>query len=60
MIGSITTFCLHLGKVSRDLFRLLHDVRHGTEALVYSDYPRDAAASTCLAIIFRRITSGVP
>ena len=32
---------------------------HGTEALDYSNYPREAAASTCLAIIFGRIASGV-
>ena len=29
---------------------------HGMEALVYSNYPREAAAST---LIFRRIASGV-
>ena len=33
------------------MFRLLHAVPHGTEALVYSNYQREAAASTCLAII---------
>ena len=44
--------CLHLGRVIRDLFRLLH-------ALVHSDYPRDATASKCLVIIFGRIASGV-
>ena len=30
------------------------------EALVYSDYPMEAAASTCLAIIFGRIASCIP
>ena len=52
MVASDSTFRPHLGRVIRDLFRLLHAVRHVTEALVYSDYPRAAAASTCLAIIF--------
>ena len=51
------SFCPHL-KPS-DLFRLLHAVRHGTEALVYSDYPRETAASSYLSIIFGRILSGV-
>ena len=31
---------------------MLHAVWHGTEALVYSDHPREAAASTGLATIF--------
>ena len=43
----------HLGRVIKDLFRLLH-------ALVHSDYPRDATASKCLAIIFGRIASVYP
>ena len=43
----------------RDLFRQLHAVRHDTEALIYSNHPREAAASSYLAIIFRRIASGV-
>ena len=42
----------------RDLFRLLHAVWHGTEAPVYSDHLRDAAASTCLAITYGLIISG--
>ena len=42
----------HLGRVIMDLFRLLHAVRHGTEALVYSDHQRKAAISTSLAIVF--------
>ena len=43
-----------------DLSRQLHAVWHGTEALVYSNHPREAAASSYLAIIFGRIASGVP
>ena len=35
-------------------------LRHCTEALVYSNHPRAAAASSYLAIIFGRIASGVP
>ena len=38
MIASSSTFRPHLGRDSRDLFRLLHAVRHGTEALVYSNH----------------------
>ena len=34
-------------------------LRHCTEALVYSNHPRAAAASSYLAIIFGRIASGV-
>ena len=30
-----------------------------SSSIVYSDYPREAAASTCLAIIFRPFASGV-
>ena len=45
------------GRVIRDLFGMLHDVRHATEALVYSNYLREAAVSTCLTTIFRRIAS---
>ena len=33
MIASSSTFRPHPGKVIRDLFRQLHAVRHGTEAL---------------------------
>ena len=43
-----------------DLFRQLHAVWHGTEALVYSNHPREAAASSYLAINLERIASGVP
>ena len=35
-------------------------VRHCTEALVYSNHPRAAAASSYLAIIFGQIASGLP
>ena len=51
MIVSSCTCHPHLGRVIRDLFRQLHAVRHGTEALVYSNHPREAAASSYLAII---------
>ena len=51
MIVSSSTFCPHPGRVIIDLFRQLHAIRHGTEALVYSNYPRKAVASSYLAII---------
>ena len=60
MIASSSTFRPHPAKGHRDLFRLLHAVMHGTEALVYINHPREAAASTSLAIIFGRIALGVP
>ena len=60
MIASSSTFRPHAGRVIRDLFRLLHAVRHGTEALVYNNHTRESTASSYLAIIFRRIASGVP
>ena len=61
MIANSSTFRHHPGRVIRDLFRLLGGcVRHCTEALVYSNHPRAAAASSYLAIIFGRIASGVP
>ena len=60
MITSSSTFCPHPGRVIRDLFRQLHVVWHGTGALVHSNHPREAAASSYLAIILGRITSGVP
>ena len=60
MIAGSSTFCPHPGRVIRDLFRQLHAVWHGTEALVYSNHPRDAAAVSYLAIILRRIASGIP
>ena len=53
MIASSISVCPHPGRVIRDLFRQLHDVWHGTEALVYSNHPY-------LAIIFRQIASGLP
>ena len=47
MIASSSTFCPHPGMVTiRDLFRQLHAIRHGTEALVYSNHPREAAVSS--------------
>ena len=45
MIASSSTLRIHIGRVIRNLSRLLH------AALVYSDYLREAAASICLAII---------
>ena len=60
MIASSSTFSPHTGRVIRDLSRQLHAVWHGTEALVYNNHPREAAASSYLAIIFGRIASGVP
>ena len=59
-IASSKSFRSHLGRGIRDLLRLSHTVWLGTEALVYSDYTREAVASTCLAIIFGRIANGVP
>ena len=41
MIASSSTFRPHPGRVIRDLFRLLDLLRHCTEALVYSNHPRD-------------------
>ena len=52
MIASSSTFCPHLGRVIRDLFCQLQAVLHGTEALVNSNHPREAAASSYLATIF--------
>ena len=43
-----------------DLFRQLHAVRHRRDALVYSNHPKKAAASSYLAIIFGRIANGLP
>ena len=63
MIASSSTFCPHPARVARDLFYQLHAVQcvqHDKEALVYSNHPREAAASSYLAIIFGRIASGVP
>ena len=51
----VVPFHRHLGRGIRDLFFLLH--QHGTEALVYIDYPREAAASR---YNLRRIASGLP
>ena len=38
MVASGNTFRTHLGRVNRDMSRLLHVAPHDTEALVYSDY----------------------
>ena len=59
MIASSSTFCYHSGRVIRDLFCMLNVVKHCTEALVYSNHPREAAAFSYLAIIFGRIASDV-
>ena len=45
MIASSSTFRPYPGRVIRDLFRQLHAIRHGTDALVYSNHPREAAVS---------------
>ena len=44
MIASSSTFRPHPERGIRDLFHLLHVLRHGTEALDYSNHPREAAA----------------
>ena len=46
MIASSSTFRPHPGRVIRDLFRQLHAIQHDTEAQVYSNHPREAAASS--------------
>ena len=56
----VVLFYPHLGRVITDLSHQLHAVWHVTEALVYSKHPREVAASSYLAIIFRRIASGIP
>ena len=43
IIASSSTFRPNPGRVIRELWRQLHAVRHGTEALVYSNHPREAA-----------------
>ena len=50
MIASSSSFCPHPGRVIRDLFRQLFAVWHGTEALVYSNHPREAAACGATAV----------
>ena len=59
MIASSSTFRPHPERDIGDLFRQLHAVWHGTEAVVYSNHPRAAAAFSYLAIIFGRIASGI-
>ena len=51
MSASSCTCRPHTGSVIRDLLHQLHAIRHGTEALVYSNHPKEAAASSYLAII---------
>ena len=60
MIASGSTFRPHPGRVISDLLRLLQDVQHGTEALVYSYHPREAAASSYLAIILGGLLVAYP
>ena len=45
MAASISTFRPHLVRVIRDLFRQLHALCYGTEALRYSNHPSEAAVS---------------
>ena len=59
MVASSSTSRTHLGRVIRDLSRLLHVAPRDTDSLVYNAYPREAAAYTWLAIILRWISSGV-
>ena len=49
IFASSSTFRPHPGRVNMDLFRQLHAVWYGTEALVYSNHPREAEASSYLA-----------
>ena len=60
MIASSSTFRPHPGRVIRDLSRQLHAACHGTEALVCSNQPREAAASSYLAIIFEGLSVVYP
>ena len=60
MIATSSTIRPHPGRVIRDLFRLLNAVRHCMEAIVYSNHPREAAASSYLAIIFGQISRDIP
>ena len=50
MVACGSTFRPHQGRVIGDLSRLLYAVWYVTEALVNRDYPREAAAYTCLTI----------
>ena len=54
MIASSSTFCPHPGRIIRDLFRQLHAVWHGMEALVYSNHP-----IVCLTLGLSRGMNGV-
>ena len=60
MIASSSTFRPNPGRDIRDLFRQLHAIWHGTEALVYSNHPREAAAFSYLVIISGLTASVVP
>ena len=60
MIACTSTSHPHPVRVIRDLFSLLHAVWHGTEALVYSNDPREGVAFSYLTMIFGQIASGVP
>ena len=48
MIASCSTFRPHPGRVIRDMFRQLHAVWHGTEALVYSNHPSNHPSCSLL------------
>ena len=58
--SSRPTFCPRSGRVIRALFRQLHAIWHGTEAVVYSNHPREAAASSYLARIFGGLPVAYP
>ena len=62
MEGSILVvlFAPILGRSQGSLPSVACLVQHGTEALVHSNHPRVAAASTNLALIFGRIASMLP
>ena len=42
----------HLGKVIGDMFRMLHAVEYGTEALVYINYQRKLLLPSCIYFVF--------
>ena len=60
MIASSSTCGPYPRRVIGDLLRQLHAVWHGTEALVYSNHSREAAASSYLTINFWRIATAYP
>ena len=59
MIASSIRLCFALIRGHWDPFCVLHAVMHGTETLVYRNHSKEAAASTCLAIIFVLIASEI-